>query len=101
VTGSAITLDTTVNVAREVVFKELRGESVLLDLSSGMYFGLDETSTRLWQMLSAHGSLRRTFDEMLSEFDVEADQLERDLVAFVGSLVRCKLVRVNEPTASR
>src|SRR5688572_30393353 len=57
----AITLDATVTITPEVVFKELRGEAVLLDLASGIYFGLDETSTRLWQLLMSHGSLRRTF----------------------------------------
>ena len=34
-----------VTVKADVVFKELSGEGVLLDLASGMYFGLDETST--------------------------------------------------------
>ena len=98
VSEAPITLDATVTVLPEVVFKELRGEAVLLDLASGIYFGLDETSTRLWQLLSSHGSLRRAFDDMLAEFDVEPDRLQRELIDFVAELTRRRLVSLNPPT---
>jgi hypothetical protein len=98
VPDTPITLEATVTVTPEVVFKELRGEAVLLDLASGIYFGLDETSTRLWQLLTSHGSLRAAFDAMLEEFDVEPDRLREDLVAFVAELARRRLVSVSTPT---
>ena len=98
-TQPSISHDASVAVSPEVVFKELRGEGVVLDLASGLYFGLDETSTRLWQLMRVHGSLRRTFDEMLAEFDVEPDRLQRDLVAFVGELARRRLVSLTLPSA--
>lgn len=90
-------LDVVVTVKPEVVVKELSGESVVLDLASGMYFGLDETSTRLWQLIRAHGSLQRVFDAMLDEFDVEPDRLRADLAAFVGELSRRNLVTTSTP----
>ena len=82
----------TVTVKADVVFKELSGEGVLLDLASGMYFGLDETSTRLWQLITERGSLQRVFDDMLAEFDVEPDRLQKDLLNFVAELTRRNLV---------
>jgi len=101
VAETPITLDATVTVTPEVVFKELRGEAVLLDMASGIYFGLDETSTRLWQLLVSHGSLRNAFDLMLAEFDVDPDRLQRDLIDFVAELTRRRLVSVNPPTTTR
>jgi hypothetical protein len=85
-------LGDTVTVKADVVFKELSGEGVLLDLASGMYFGLDETSTRLWQLISERGSLQHVFDDMLAEFDVEPDRLQQDLLSFVAELTRRNLV---------
>ena len=85
-------LGDTVTVKADVVFKELSGEGVLLDLASGMYFGLDETSTRLWQLINERGLLQRVFDDMLAEFDVEPDRLQQDLLNFVGELTRRNLV---------
>jgi hypothetical protein len=89
-----LTLDETVTISAEAVFRELGGEGVLLDLASGMYFGLDETGARLWQLLQAHGSLRRVFDAMLEEFDVQPARLEEDLLAFVRDLTRRHLASV-------
>ncbi len=81
-------LGDTVTVKADVVFKELSGEGVLLDLGSGMYFGLDETSTRLWQLISERGSLQRVFEDMLAEFEVEPDRLQQDLLNFVACAIR-------------
>jgi hypothetical protein len=89
-----VSLCETVIISPDVVFKELGGEGVLLDLASGIYFGLDETSTRLWQLLQTHGSLRRVFDEMIAEFEVDPDRLEGDLLDFVADLTRRKLASV-------
>jgi hypothetical protein len=96
-----ISLAETVTISPEVVFKELGGEGVLLDLASGIYFGLDETSTRLWLLLQLNGSLRRVFDEMIEEFEVDPDRLERDLLQFVADLTRSNLASLakNSPQA--
>jgi hypothetical protein len=97
-----ISLGETVTISPEVVFKELGGEGVLLDMASGIYFGLDETSTRLWLLLQMNGSLRRVFDEMIEEFEVDPDRLERDLLQFVADLTRRNLASLatNLPQAA-
>jgi coenzyme PQQ synthesis protein D (PqqD) len=96
-----LSLDDTVRVSPEVVFKALGGEAVLLDLASGIYFGLDETSTRLWQLIESHRSLRRAYDAMLVEFDVDPARLRTDLLAFAHDLSRRRLIAVDPLAASR
>ena len=81
-----------VTISREVLFQELDGEAVLLDLASESYFGLDDVGTRIWQLLQEHGSLRTVFDTMLDEFDVEPARLEEDLLKHVGDLADAGLV---------
>ncbi len=89
---SQITLDTVVRIHEDAVFRELGGEGVLLQLASGMYFGLDPVGTRLWQLLEQHGTLRTTADAAAQEFDVLADVLERDLLELVAELHEKQLV---------
>jgi len=93
-------LNDTVTIRPDVVFKELSGEGVLLDLASGMYFGLDETSTRLWQLISERRLLRRVFDDMLAEFDVDPERLQQNLLSFVEDLTRRSLVSFSGVPAS-
>ena len=37
------------SIPPDVLLQELQGESVLLNLSSGRYFGLNGVGTRMWQ----------------------------------------------------
>jgi len=87
-----ITLDSVVRIHEDAVFRELGGEAVLLQLASGMYFGLDHVGTRLWQLLEQHGTLRTTADAAAQEFDAEADVLARDLLELVATLQEKQLV---------
>ena len=69
-----------VTVARNVLFRDLEGEAVLLNLASGTYFGLDPVGTSMWRLIVQHGSLARVLEAMLEEYEVEPLMLERDLL---------------------
>ena len=79
-------LDHTVIIAREVVFRELDGEAVILNLESGMYFGLDPIGTRIWQLCQEHASIRSVWEAMQAEFDESPETLQSDLLAFINEL---------------
>jgi hypothetical protein len=89
-----LSLDATVTIPDGVVFRELDGEAVILNLESGRYFGLDPVGTRIWQLLNAHGTLRRTLEALEEEFDAPPEQLSADLTEFVGQLHTRGLVTV-------
>jgi len=89
-----ISLDNRVAIHEDAVFRELDGEAVILQLDAGMYFGLDATGTRLWQLIEAHGHLRPVLDAALAEFDVPPDVLQRDLLELVSALAEKRLVVV-------
>ena len=91
---ATLTLDRTVRIGDDTIFRELAGEAVLLQLEDGMYFGLDRVGTRLRQLLAERGRLRDVFDRARDEFDVDAATLERDLLALVERLVSRKLLLV-------
>ena len=69
-----------------VVFREIDGETVLLNLDSGVYFGLDAVGTRVWALLLEHGSAAPVCAQMEREYDVDPSQLERDVHRLVGEL---------------
>ena len=89
-----LSLDSRVSISSDAVFRELDGEAVILQLESGMYYGLDPVGTRLWQLIDAHGQLRKVFDAAVAEFDVEPAALERDLLQLVSELTTRNLVVV-------
>jgi hypothetical protein len=91
VTPSA--LDRRVDVNPDVVFREVEGETVLLHLERGIYFGLDAVGTRVWTTLVEHGCARPAVAALLDEFEVTPDVLERDIAQLLDALARNDLVR--------
>jgi Coenzyme PQQ synthesis protein D (PqqD) len=69
-------------------------EAVLLNLETEEYFGLDETGTRMWQLLTAAPNIDTAYRELLEEFDVESELLRSNLMELLGRLVDSGLLRV-------
>jgi hypothetical protein len=90
------TLDSRIRPPRRVLFREVAGEAVLLELESGRYFGLDAVGTRIWALLSDHRHLDPVYRELLAEFEAPPEQLRDDLCSFVDELVSRSLLEVDE-----
>ena len=88
------TLDSRVRINEDVLFQELQGEAVLLNLKSGVYFGLDPVGTRVWQLLADQDLLADIARSIVAEFDVTEDRCAADLTALVAEMERHGLVTV-------
>jgi len=69
-------------------------ESVLLNLETEQYFGLDETGTRMWQLVTVSPNIDAAYEELLAEFDVEPELLRSNLTELLGQLVENGLLQV-------
>lgn len=79
-------------VAENVVSRDLADESVLLNLDTGTYFGLDAVGTRLWHLLAEHGSPELAIETLLTEYDVDAPRLQKDVDTLIDQLIDKKLL---------
>ena len=79
-------------IAPDVLFQEVNGELVLLDLEGEVYFGLDATGTRIWQLLSEGRSVPELLDALETEYDVERAVLEADVDELITQLIEAGLV---------
>lgn len=93
--SSKMTLDVTVKISDQVAHRDLGGESVLLDLESGQYFGLNEVGSRVWNLLDQESSLTSIRDRLLKEFSVDAAILETDILNLVKNLADHGLVAID------
>jgi hypothetical protein len=75
-----------VRISDDVVYRELAGESVLLNLTSGIYFGLDEVGTRIWYLLAEHRDSEKIIPMLIAEYDVGEAQLRRDVAGLIAQL---------------
>ena len=82
-----VVIESKVRVPPDVLMQEIDGESVLLDLRTETYFGLDEVGTLLFRTLKEQGTLAAAVGAGLAAFEVEREELTRDLLALVEDLV--------------
>ena len=89
-------LESRYTIPKEVLFRDVDGEAVLLNMQTGKYFGLDDVGTRMWTLLAEHGGLEPTFRTLSDEYDVTGAQLRQDLLRLVDELVSHGLLQVDE-----
>lgn len=71
--------DTKLSAAPEQLSSKLGGEMAILNLQSGVYFGLNSVGARVWELIQTSKTVGAIRDAILSEFDVTADIAQRDL----------------------
>ena len=89
-----ISLADSFRISEDAVFRELDGEAVILDLERGTYFGLNESGTRIWNLIQQHGSLEGVLEVLGQEYDAVPDTLKDDLLQLVRQLHQKGLICV-------
>ena len=89
-----------VKLPDDVLISGLQAESVLLNLNSERYYGLNDVGTRMLTVLTSSDSIGAAFQTLLDEYDVEAEVLRGDLTSTIEGLAKNGLVEiVSGPTA--
>jgi hypothetical protein len=81
-------------VLPHVLVRFLDKESVLLNLETERYFGLDETGTRMWQVVTTAPNIDAAYQVLQDEFDVESELLRLHLTELLGQLVDNGLLQI-------
>jgi hypothetical protein len=81
-------------VPESVLVRELSGEAVLLNLDSEMYFGLDEIGYRVWTALTTSDSVGAAYEQLLSEYEVEPEQLRESVDELINQCTEQGLLQL-------
>ncbi len=73
-------------INESVVCSELDDEMVLLNIETGIYFGLDAVGTAIWRLLVKGADESEIVRRLLAEYDVEPVRLRTDVSAFLNLL---------------
>lgn len=76
----------------DVVFQKLGEESVLLNLRTGVYWGLNPTGAVIWDEIVRHGDLARTEAALLEKFAGTPAEMRAAVQNLIADLTREGLV---------
>lgn len=86
------TIDTRVSARPDVLFTQIDGETVLLGQDAGVYYGLNEVGTVIWNGIQAGRTLDEIRTEILGTFDVAPEAAWNDLTELLRELESEKLI---------
>jgi hypothetical protein len=84
-----------VRVPDAVLISHLQEESVILNLTSESYYGLDDVGTRMLSVLTSSDSVQSAWEKLVDEYNVDREVLRQDLTALVDKLLEQGLVEVS------
>ena len=76
-----------VTVPDDVLISRLQEESVILNLDSERYYGLDDVGTRFLSVLTTSDSIETAYEQLRGEYDVDPQVLRADLLTLIENLI--------------
>jgi coenzyme PQQ synthesis protein D (PqqD) len=95
---AVVELSTVVAVPNQVS-SSLGDEAVILELTQGVYYGLNEVGARIWELLQQPRRVGEIRDLILDEYEVAPQTATRDLLALLAELAERGLIEVHDGKA--
>jgi len=92
--GITIDSDAVVTQALDLVAGNMDGETVMLNIQSEKYYGLDTISSRIWDLIATPRRISELVDILTNEYDATPLQCQSDTVELLNYLCREGLVRI-------
>ena len=86
--------DTRIVVSRDQVSTTLSGETIILQMRDGTYYGLDAVGTRIWSLINVPATLAEIAATVEREYDVDGVRAMADLTALAGELLARGLIEI-------
>jgi hypothetical protein len=99
---SFVTLESKCVPSEDIVAREIEGELVIVPLTSGIgdmedeLYTLNDSGKAIWDRLDGKRSLAMIVNELFTEYDVERNEIEEDIIGLVNELVKRKMLLLVE-----
>lgn len=82
------------SVPEYVLFQKVDDEVILLDMTSGEYYGLNDVGSRMWTLFQQGQSAQEVLDALVQEYNVSTERLSNDIHQFLRQLQSRGLVEI-------
>lgn len=87
-------LDSTsiVTASKDQLASDIGGETVILGLTAGRYYGVDAVGARIWQLIQTPTRVADVCAAIVSEYEVEPVRCEQDVLELLRRMLDAGLV---------
>jgi Coenzyme PQQ synthesis protein D (PqqD) len=90
----SISRNTVVVASSDQVSSDLAGESVILNLKTSTYYGLNAVGSSVWLLIQEPKTVHDVCEAILQEYDVDPQTCERDVQTLLADLLSVQLVEI-------
>lgn len=87
-----MTLDTHYTIPSSVLLQNVDDEMLLFNSANRQFYSINEIGAVMWETMQDYSTLFEVLNELKDCFDISADQLSNDLIAFGESLFNQQLI---------
>ena len=94
-----LSLQSLIGRGAEHVETRMGDQTLMMSVEHGRYYSVDATAHRIWDLIEHPVSIGAVIETLTAEYEVGADECERQVKAFVGELIANGLAVEHEGTA--
>ncbi len=81
-----ITIETVISQIEEIVASDIDGETVMMSVENGKYYGLDDIGSRIWELIERPVKVSDLNNTLIERYDIDRETCERDVLKFLNGL---------------
>lgn len=81
---------------QELLQSEIDGETIMMSIDNGKYYGLNTVASRIWEILKTEPLLSELVNKLIEEYEIEPTKCENETKEFLNNLIENKLIKIEE-----
>ncbi len=95
-TQMQITTNTIIQRNHEIIYNDMDGETVMMDIKKGIYYGLDSTATRIWDLLEQALSVEQLCEQLCRVYAVSEADCLKETLTFLEEMAQHRVIITSE-----
>ena len=89
-----LTKDSIIKQTDEIISSDIEGETVMMSIENGEYYGLDSIGSHIWELIKTPIKVSDLIDVLHEKYDVDLDTCQSDVLKFLNELNGDKILVV-------
>jgi hypothetical protein len=95
-----ISQNSVVVAGQDQVSSDLAGESVILSLKNGTYYGLNELGSVIWEFIQEPKTVANICEVILRDYEVDSETCESSIQSLLSDLLEAQLIEIRNEADS-
>ena len=87
-------LELTTRVKRnpDMIAADMKGETVMMSISTGKYHSVNSVGSRIWELLASPSDANQLIESLVSEYDVSKEVCTKEVIEFIETMLKSEVL---------